>query len=90
MDRRAFRSTGLASLDLSGFTGTASLVHHVRRPGDYDFLALDKPAAGAVTLRQGRVEGGAETTMDSGTALLDGPALLVVALAYHLLSPATP
>ncbi|MEM1118690.1 MAG: DUF2231 domain-containing protein [Bacteroidota bacterium] len=61
-----------AALDLSGFTGTASLVHHVRGPGDYDFLALDKPAAGAVTLRQGRVEGAAETTMDSGTALLDG------------------
>ena len=65
-----------AALDLSGFTGTASLVHHVRGPGDYDFLALDKPAAGAVTLRQGRVEGGAETTMDSGTAPLDGPAEL--------------
>ena len=65
-----------AALDLSGFTGTASLVHHVRGPGDYDFLALDKPAAGAVTLRQGRVEGGTETTMDSGTAPLDGPAEL--------------
>ena len=63
-----------ATLDLSGFTGTASLVHHVRGPGDYDFLALDKPPSGEVTLRQGRVEGGAETTMDSGTALLDGAA----------------
>ena len=63
-----------ATLDLSGFVGTAALVHHVRGPGDYDFLALDKPDAGAVTLRQGRVEGGRETTMDRGTAPLDGPA----------------
>ena len=65
-----------ATLDLSGFTGTAALVHHLRGPGDYDVLALDKLAAGAVTLRQGRVEGGRETTMDRGTAPLDGPAAL--------------
>ena len=63
-----------ASLDLSGFTGTASLVHHLRDGQNYDFLALDKPASGAVTLRQGRVEDGRETTMDSGNAPLDGPA----------------
>ena len=63
-----------ATLDLSGFVGTAALVHHLRGPGDYDFLALDKPDAGPVTLRQGRVEGGRETTMDRGTAPLDGPA----------------
>lgn len=63
-----------ASLDLSGFTGTAKLVHHLRDGQNYDFLALDKPASGEVSLRQGRVEGGAETTMDSGTAPLDGPA----------------
>lgn len=65
-----------AALDLSGFTGTASLVHHVQDARTYDFLALDKPASGAVTLRQGRVENGAETTLDSGTASLDGPAEL--------------
>ena len=64
------------TLDLSGFTGTASLVHHVRDEQTYDVLALDKPASGAVTLRQGRVEDGDETTMDSGTAPLDGPAEL--------------
>ena len=63
-----------ASLDLSGFTGTAMLVHHLRDGQTYDFLALDKPASGPVTLRQGRVEEGAETTMDSGSAPLDGPA----------------
>ena len=63
-----------ATLDLSGFTGTAMLVHHVRGPNDYDFLALDRSASGDATLRQGRVESGRETTMDQGTAPLDGPA----------------
>ena len=63
-----------ATLDLSGFTGTASLVHHLQDGQTYDFLALDRTASGAVTLRQGRVESGDETTMDSGTAPLDGPA----------------
>ena len=63
-----------ATLDLSGFTGTAALVHHVQDPQTYDFLALDRPASGDVTLRQGRVEGGDETTLDSGTAALDGTA----------------
>jgi len=63
-----------ATLDLSSFTGTAALVHHVQDAQTYDFLALDRPASGEVTLRQGRVENGAETTMDSGTAVLDGPA----------------
>ncbi|MEM1043592.1 MAG: DUF2231 domain-containing protein [Bacteroidota bacterium] len=65
-----------ATLDLSGFTGTASLVHHVRGPADYDFLALDTSASGDATLRQGRVEGERETTMDRGTAPLDGLAEL--------------
>lgn len=63
-----------ATLDLSGFTGTAALVHHVQDAQTYDFLALDRPASGEVTLRQGRVEGGDETTLDSGSAPLDGPA----------------
>jgi uncharacterized membrane protein len=65
-----------ATLDLSGFTGTAMLVHHVRDARNYDFLALDKPASGDVTLRQGRVEDGRETTMDEGDAALEGPAEL--------------
>ena len=65
-----------ATLDLSGFTGTAMLVHHVRDARNYDFLALDKPASGEVMLRQGRVEDGRETTMDEGAAPLDGPAEL--------------
>ena len=63
-----------ATLDLSGFTGTAALVHHVQDAQTFDFLALDRPASGGVTLRQGRVEGGDETTLDSGTAALDGTA----------------
>ncbi len=63
-----------ATLDLSGFTGTAALVHHVQDAQTFDFLALDRPASGDVTLRQGRVEGGNETTLDSGTAPLDGTA----------------
>ena len=63
-----------ATLDLSGFTGTAALVHHVQDARTYDFLALDRPAAGDVTLRQGRVANGDETTMARGTAPLDGPA----------------
>ena len=65
-----------AALDLSGFTGTAALVYAVQGPADYDFLALDTPADGAATLRQGRVENGRETTMDRGAAPLDGPAEL--------------
>ncbi|MEL6614148.1 MAG: DUF2231 domain-containing protein [Bacteroidota bacterium] len=65
-----------ATLDLSGFTGTVMLVHHVRGPNDYDFLALDWSASGDATLRQGRVENGRETTMDQGTGPLDGPAEL--------------
>ncbi len=73
-----------ATLDLSGFTGTAALVHHVRGPRDYDVLALDKPASGPATLRQGRVEGGRETTFDSGSASLHGPATLkVYAVGTH-------
>ena len=63
-----------ATLDLSGFTGTAALVHHVQDAQAYDFLALDRPASGDVTLRQGRVVNGDETTMARGTAALDGHA----------------
>ena len=63
-----------ATLDLSGFTGTAALVHHVQDAQTYDFLALDRPASGDVTLRQGRVVSGDETTMARGSAALDGPA----------------
>ena len=82
--RPAFVTTGgavgdleaQASLDLSGFTGTAMLVHHVRDAQNYDFLAVDKPVEGAATVRQGRVEGGAETTFDDGTATLSGPVVL--------------
>ena len=62
-----------ARLDLSGFTGTAMLVHHVQSAQSYDFLALDIPASGAATVRQGRVEGGVETTFDTGEADLSGP-----------------
>ena len=65
-----------ATLDLDGFTGTAMLVHHVRDAQNYDFLALDKAAPGDVALRQGRVEGGRETTLAEGAAPLDGPAAL--------------
>lgn len=65
-----------AALDLSGFAGTAKLVHHLRDEQNYDFLALDKPASGGVTLRQGRVENGRETTLAEGTGTLDGPAQL--------------
>ena len=49
------------------------LVHHVQSAQSYDFLALDIPASGAATVRQGRVEGGVETTFDTGEADLSGP-----------------
>ena len=62
-----------ATLDLSGFTGTAMLVHHFRDAQTFDFLAIDKPASGEATVRQGRVAGGDETTFDSGKALLSSP-----------------
>ncbi len=73
-----------ATLDLSGFTGTAMLVHHLRDAQTYDFLAIDKPASGVATVRQGRVTGGTETTFDSGTASLPSPvALKTYAVGTH-------
>lgn len=71
-------------LDLSRFTGTVMLVHHVQDAQTYDFLAVDKPASGETTVRQGRVAGGVETTFDRGTATLSGTvALKTYAVGTH-------
>ena len=59
-----------ARLDLSGFTGTATLAHHVRDARNYDFLAVETGADGPATVRQGRVVDGVETLFDRGTATL--------------------
>lgn len=73
-----------ATLELSGFTGTAMLVHHLQDAQTYDFLAVDKPASGAATIRLGRVMGGSETTFDSGTETLSGTvALKTYAVGAH-------
>jgi uncharacterized membrane protein len=59
-----------ARLDLSGFDGTAMIVHHVRDAQNYDFVALDPSGSGGGTMRLGRVRGGersvsAEDTYDA-------------------------
>jgi uncharacterized membrane protein len=73
-----------ASLDLSGFTGTAMLVHHVRGPQDYDFLAVDRPASGPALLRQGRVAAGRTEIFDEAPAETAAPLVLrVVAAGTH-------
>ncbi len=73
-----------ATLDLSQFTGMVMLVHHVRSLQDYDFLAVDKPAAGPPTIRQGRVEGGQTTVFADKTMPLAEPVeLTAVAAGSH-------
>ena len=73
-----------ATLDLAQFTGMVMLVHHVRSLQDYDFLAVDKPASGLPTVRQGRVEGGRTTVFaDKTMALADPAQLTVVAAGSH-------
>ncbi len=73
-----------ATLDLARFTGTVMLVHHVRSVQDYDFLAVDKPATGPPTVRQGRVEGGRTTVFADKTMPLAEPVeLSAVAAGSH-------
>jgi uncharacterized membrane protein len=77
-----------ATLDLSQFTGTVMLVHHVRSRQDYDFFAVDTPASGPPTLRQGRVEGGrttvfADKTMPLAEPLAEPVHLTAVAAGGH-------
>jgi uncharacterized membrane protein len=62
-----------ARLDLSGFEGTAMLVHHVADAQNYDFLALTVSPGGPAQVRLGRVRGDAEEIFDSGTARLGNP-----------------
>ena len=90
--RPAFAATGgpvgdleaQVTLDLSGFTGTAMLAHHVRDAQNYDFLAVETGSNGTATLRQGRVADGVETTFDTGTATLAAPvALKTYAVGTH-------
>ncbi len=70
-----------ATLDLSQFTGIVMLVHHVRSRQDYDFFAVDKPASGPPTLRQGRIEGGRTTVFADKTMPLAEPVQLTVVAA---------
>ena len=73
-----------ATLDLARFTGMVMLVHHVRSLQDYDFLAVDKPAAGPPTVRQGRVTGGQTTVFADKTMPLAEPVeLTAVAAGGH-------
>jgi len=61
-----------ATLDLTGFSGTAMLVHHLRDADTYDFLAIETAEGGPATVRQGRVENGDVTTFADGPAPLAG------------------
>lgn len=73
-----------ATLDLSEFTGTVALVHHVRGPQDYDFLEVEKPASGQAVVRLGRVEAGHTEVFDEEAARLTTPiALRAVAAGTH-------
>jgi uncharacterized membrane protein len=58
-----------ARLKLSGFDGTAMLVHHVQDANNYDFVALDPDGSGAGggTMRLGRVRGGERSVSAEGT-----------------------
>lgn len=75
-----------ATLDLSGFTGTVALVHHVQDARNYDFLAVERTAEGGA-VRQGRVREGQRTLFDErplGADALDGPvALRAVGYGTH-------
>lgn len=73
-----------AELDLSGFTGRAALVHHVRDAENYDFLAFEK-REGGTAVRQGRVTDGAVEVFDEarlGTDAFDGGPVALRAVAY--------
>lgn len=73
-----------AELDLSGFTGRAALVHHVRDVQNYDFLAVEKRASGG-TVRQGRVRGGTVETFDEkayDAGAFEGGPVTLRAVAY--------
>lgn len=52
-----------ADLDLTGFEGTATLVHHVRGADDYDFVSVQK-SGNELLIVQGRQSGGALTVFD--------------------------
>jgi uncharacterized membrane protein len=53
----------IAVLSRDGFDGTVSLLHHVRGPHAYDYLAVD-----GATLRQGRVVDGERSIFATGPA----------------------
>ncbi len=56
-----------AEINLNQFEGDASLLHHVRGPQSYDYLAVE-----GATLRQGRIAGGERSTFATGTAEPEG------------------
>jgi uncharacterized membrane protein len=56
-----------ARLDLSGFDGTAMIVHHVQGAQNYDFVALEPSSSGGGTMRLGRVRGGKRSVSAEGS-----------------------
>lgn len=68
-----------AELDLSDFAGSVALVHHVRSPEAYDYLALGRGEA-----VQGRIADGGDTVFDRSAVTVAGPVRLrVVGLGKH-------
>lgn len=62
-----------ARLDLSGFDGTAMLVHHVQDAQNYDFVALEpSDSGGGGTMRLGRVRDGERSVSAEGTYQVQG------------------
>lgn len=70
-------------IDLSGFTGSVALLHHVRTAADYEALRLELPEGAFTLLEQGA---GGSTTFDRATASVpSGPVELAVsAIGRHL------
>ena len=73
-----------ARLDLSGFSGTAMLVHHVADAQNYDFFALDLSPGTPAQVRLGRARNGEVTVFDRGEAAVNGVAdLRTYAVGTH-------